>query len=271
MESTLPVQGDGVTHYYHQGPTFDLNNLWDPAELVNLKDKGALKGTDVMDLCELVGGMSPSDEVTIKAVDGFSKTFDYTDVYSPEPEQGKMVVCWWREGQYVPEFGDGMQLIFFAETTNGDGQYVFGNWDMHECIPEELWHYYEVYPSSNGYTVKYINRISIYSTVPLPTPTPRPTPTSTPIPTPTLIQIPTPTLTPTSIPTPTSTLTPILTLTPTPIFTPTPSTTPTPTPTPIPTSGTPSLWIWAVIGFLGALLILLAVVIYLRLFRKRTV
>jgi hypothetical protein len=30
METWMPVYGDGVTHYYHQGPTFDSANLWDP-------------------------------------------------------------------------------------------------------------------------------------------------------------------------------------------------------------------------------------------------
>ena len=53
---SCPIQGDGVTDYYAQGPTFDPTNLLDPNETVNLKDKGALKGTDLADLCTLVGG-----------------------------------------------------------------------------------------------------------------------------------------------------------------------------------------------------------------------
>ena len=32
LEANLPVQGDGATHYYTQGPTFDPGNLWDPDE-----------------------------------------------------------------------------------------------------------------------------------------------------------------------------------------------------------------------------------------------
>jgi hypothetical protein len=42
-----------------QGPTFDPVNLWDPDETCpgdSLKDKGALKGTDLKDLCNLVVG-----------------------------------------------------------------------------------------------------------------------------------------------------------------------------------------------------------------------
>ena len=36
MDANLPVQGDGVTHYYHQGPTFESTNMWDPDELINV-------------------------------------------------------------------------------------------------------------------------------------------------------------------------------------------------------------------------------------------
>jgi hypothetical protein len=43
MEANLPVQGDGATHYYHQGPVFE-GDKWDPEETANLKDKGAVMG-----------------------------------------------------------------------------------------------------------------------------------------------------------------------------------------------------------------------------------
>ena len=164
LEANLPVVGDGTTHCYHQGPTFDEANLWDPDETLNLKDKGALKGTDVKDLCGLVGGMSAGEEVRLKCTeDGFNKYFAYEDVYNPEPEQGQMVLCWYKDGQYVPTFSNGMQVNFFAQTTNAAGQYVFGNWDMHECIAEEYWHYYDIYPSTNGFSVKWVDEIAIFS------------------------------------------------------------------------------------------------------------
>ncbi len=164
MEDLLPIQGNGNTHYFHQGPTFDTANLWDPDETVNLKDKGALKGTDLKDLCELVGGMSEGDAVRVTASDGFNKTFEYGNVYNPAPRQGRIVINWYCDGYgYVSEWNDGMMLVCFAQTTNAAGQYVFGNWDMHETFPEYKWHYYDIYPSSNGYTIKNINRISIYS------------------------------------------------------------------------------------------------------------
>jgi hypothetical protein len=164
MESQLPVQGDGTTTYYHQGPSFDEDNLWDPDETQNLKSKGAPRGTDLKDLCELVGGMSAGDRVRVAAVDGFAKTFDYANVYDPAPRQGKIVVTWYsdRDG-YVPTWGDGMLLVFFAKTTNADGQYVFGNEDMRQTLPEEGWHYFDIYPSTNGFSVKNINEIEVFS------------------------------------------------------------------------------------------------------------
>jgi len=157
MEANLPAQGDGVTHYYHQGPVF-TGNSWDPDETANLKDKGAVKGTDVRNLSELVGGMSPGDEVKIIASDGFSKWFGYENVYSPQPRQGQMVLCWYKDGVHVPDYSDGLQLVFFANDT------VFGNWDMHECMaPEYRYNYSGVYPSTNGLSVRDISDIAIYS------------------------------------------------------------------------------------------------------------
>ena len=95
MRDYLPVYGDGITHYYFQGPTFDEDNLWDsgispepsPGETINVdtRDFGAAQGTDVKDLCELVGGAEVGDVIKIKSPDGFSKSFDYEDVYEPGP------------------------------------------------------------------------------------------------------------------------------------------------------------------------------------------
>ena len=96
MMADLPIYGDGDAHYYHQGPTFDPDNMWDPGETVNIdsRDYGATKGTDVKDLCEMLpnGGASSGDEIRIKASDGFYKDFAYEDVYNPEPEQGRLIV-----------------------------------------------------------------------------------------------------------------------------------------------------------------------------------
>ena len=175
MQSTLPVQGDGTTHHFMQGPNLsDPNNLWDPSETANLKDKGAVMGTDVKDLCNLVGGMSSSDDVQIKAADGLSKTYYYPNVYNPPARQGPLVICWYgkdyyddngnqQPGGYVPTYSEGMRLIFMAQTTNTAGQHVFGNQDMHDCLPQSQWYYYNgQYPSTNGIAVKWVSQINIY-------------------------------------------------------------------------------------------------------------
>lgn len=164
MESELPVQGDGSTTYYHQGPTFDEDDLWDPSGTKNLKTKGAPKGTDLKDLCDLVGGMSAGDTVKVTAADGFSKTFDYANVYNPAPRQGRIVVTWYsdRDG-HVPDWRDGMMLVFFSETTNAEGKHVFGNEDMRQTLPENRWHYFDIYPSTNGLAIKNVDEIAIVS------------------------------------------------------------------------------------------------------------
>jgi len=171
MEANLPVQGDGTTRYYAQGPTFtntNFNTVWNPAEDVNVdsRDYGCPKGTDVKDLCNLVGGASAGCTIKIKAADNFAKWFDYEDVYNPEPEQGKMVVCWYNAnfGGYVPTYDTGMRLLFFADTSvNPNGWHVFGDWDMHETLPESRWYYYSgKWPSSSGLSVQIVSNIDIY-------------------------------------------------------------------------------------------------------------
>ncbi|HIE30910.1 MAG TPA: hypothetical protein EYP67_00805 [Methanosarcinales archaeon] len=157
MEANLPVQGDGVAHYFHQGPVFE-GDCWDPDETTNLKDKGAVKGTDVRDLCDLVGGMSAGDEIKIRASDGFYKQLGYKNVYDPQLRQGPIVLCWYRDGNYVSDYEDGLQIVFFANDT------VFGNWDMHECMAPEYWYNYSgIYPSTNGLSVRDVSEIAIYS------------------------------------------------------------------------------------------------------------
>ena len=174
MEENLPIYGDGITHYYHQGPVFE-GDKWDPDETTNFKDMGAVRGTNVMDLCGLVGEMSPGDEVSIYSPDGYHVEFDYVNVYEPQPRQGPMVLCWYNGGDtkvggerqgvgYPPDFYTGMRLVFFADnSTNSEGKHVFGNWDMNESLPEKCVHFYELYPSTNGLSVKWVDEIRIYS------------------------------------------------------------------------------------------------------------
>jgi hypothetical protein len=156
--------------------------MWDSGEMVNIdsRDYGTCKGTDVKDLCEMLtsGGASPGDEIKIKSPDGFSKTFDYENVYTPTARQGKMILTWYSSlfvnaetgaTGYVTDgsYSTGMRLVFFAETTNPEGKHVFGNWDMHETLPESRWHYYydgtTMWPSSSGLSVQMVSEIVIYS------------------------------------------------------------------------------------------------------------
>lgn len=176
----IPVLGDGATHYYHQGPVFvddpdestEQVLRWNPGEDTNIKDMGALKGTNVRDLCELVGGMAPGDRLRVRASDGFSKTFAYGNVYQYSAREGPMVICWYKDGQY-PDCGyrEGMRLVWFADTsTNPWNKHVFGNWDWHSAAAEECWYYFhsgsERYPTTTGLSVQCVSELIIYSTEP---------------------------------------------------------------------------------------------------------
>jgi len=177
MEANLPVQGDGKTHFYHQGPVFvdDKEGQWDVNETTNFKDEGAVKGTDVKDLSNLVGGMELGDEVMIKAPDGYHVEFGYENVYNPLPRQGPIVVCWYngeetsvgeRQGVgYPPDYYVGMRLVFFADTSvNSEGKHVFGNNDMRTVMPPATIHLFDdLYPSTSGYTVKWIDEVKVYT------------------------------------------------------------------------------------------------------------
>ncbi len=179
LEENLPVQGDGITHYYHQGPVFadDSEARWDVNESGNFKDRGAVKGTDIKDLCELVGGMKAGDQVMIAAGDGYHVEYGYDTIYAPSARQGKAVICWYN-GEEVVGVGErqgvgypakdgyflGMRLVFFADDSiNSEGLHIFGNNDMRLTLPEKSVYFYEgLYPSTSGLTVKWISELRIY-------------------------------------------------------------------------------------------------------------
>jgi hypothetical protein len=57
-----------------------------------------------------------------------------------------------------------MRLVFFADnSTNEEGLHVYGNWDMHETLPESAQHFYDLYPSTGGLTVKWVDEIRVYT------------------------------------------------------------------------------------------------------------
>jgi hypothetical protein len=159
MEASLPVYGDGTTRYYMQGPTFQPQDLWNPEETLSLKDKGALKGTAFKDLCALVGGAGDGDMIRVEADDGYSWTFHHE---APYIASAPMVLCWYRDGDYVPAWSSGLQMVFFDQTANGDGKHVFGNRDMREYLHEDSWRFFQEYPSSNGLSVKMVAKIVIF-------------------------------------------------------------------------------------------------------------
>jgi hypothetical protein len=175
LEKNLPVQGDGVTHYYLQGPIFE-GDMWDPTETLNLKDKGAVKGTALKDLCGLVGGMTAGNEIIVRAADGWHTEFAYENIYQPLDIQGVITLCWYngqdtlegeRAGKGYPgdnAYYSAMQVNFLAGTTSSEGKYVFGNSDMKICLPQEKYqHFYEGLASSNGLSGKWISEVAIYS------------------------------------------------------------------------------------------------------------
>ncbi len=194
MEANLPVYGDGKTHYYHQGPVFiddpdqaaEEKLRWNASEDTNVleKDMGAVQGTAVKDLADLIGGMGPGDTITLRASDGFSKTFAYENVYLPPGWQGPMVITWYHEVDgYVPNYSTGMRLVFFADTsTNPWGIHAFGNWDWHESADPEYFYYYvqggERYPTTTGLSVQQVSELIIHENS---STTEEPAPTSIPL------------------------------------------------------------------------------------------
>lgn len=179
MEKNLRVYGDGFTHYYHQGPVFvddpdpvkEEELRWNPDEDTNVqeKDMGAVKGTSVKDLCDLVGGMGSEDRVKIRSADGWSMLFAYKNVYEYSSREGPIVICWSKNGMF-PDTGysDGMRMVWFADTsTNPWGIHAFGNYDWHEAADSEYWYFYhsgdERYPTTTGLSGQIVSEILIYS------------------------------------------------------------------------------------------------------------
>ncbi|QYZ78745.1 hypothetical protein E2N92_04525 [Methanofollis formosanus] len=175
MERNLPVLGDGKTRYYHQGPVFENEwkmvhpnepyDKWNPTEDVNLVDYGVMRGTDVRDLCDLVGGMTPGDRITVRARDGWKVSFGYVNIYEYEARQGPLVLTWEADGKKVPGgYRDGMRVFFFADnSTNPHGWHVFGIDDMVNCLRPSDWHFYEDEPSPKGISTKFVKEIHIYT------------------------------------------------------------------------------------------------------------
>ncbi len=171
MERHLTVYGGETgTELHFQGPVFEgawndahpneAYNFWDPEESINAnpgKISEVVKGTSVHDLCDLAGGASDGNVITFSSTDGFTSSLPYSPVYEPQVRQGEAILAWWTEEKgYTPAYSNGPRLFFMAD----DG--IFGNWDMHECIDEQYWHYYEDMPSVAGISAKMVSTIEIF-------------------------------------------------------------------------------------------------------------
>ncbi len=166
-ESGFDVIGDGTTVYRFEGITNNPDDVWDENETYpgGFKIENAVKGTRIRDLCNFMGGMGAGTEIVLVAKDGWETRLPYSSIYtdpSVQERQGDAILAWWADGKYVPEYADGMRLFF---TPGGDN--VYSQWDMHETLPENYWHYYfgdgVQYPSCAGLAAKWITEIKIYS------------------------------------------------------------------------------------------------------------
>ena len=166
MEQNLAVVGDGTTLYKYEGLTLVPTNLWDPEETYpgGYKISNAVKGSRVMDLCNLVGGMGSGTDIKFIASDGYETTLPYSSIYTNpavQARQGDAILAWYADGQYVPGYQDGMRLFFMPD------DHVYGQWDMHESLPSAYWHYNTQngvnYPSCAGTSAKLVTTVKIYS------------------------------------------------------------------------------------------------------------
>lgn len=161
----MTVLGDGKTHYYLQGPTHDEENVWDEDETAYFVDMGAVKGTNLKDLCELVGGLAIDEVVEIRNLSGNNRTFDWFAVYEPSEYQGPIGICWNKDGMDSGKgYTDGMRNIFFADnSTNEFGYNVYGNYDMTELTEEFQYLEDGIWPSSSGLSIPDVSEIIIHS------------------------------------------------------------------------------------------------------------
>ncbi|MDD3135439.1 MAG: cohesin domain-containing protein, partial [Methanoregula sp.] len=167
MEQNLAVIGDGTTVYKFEGITGNPADVWDANETYpgGYKISNAVKGTKIKDLVELVGGMGSGTDVKLIASDNYETTLPYSSIYTNpavQTRQGDAILSWWSDGSRVPAYADAYRLYF---TPGGD--HVYGQWDMHETLPETYWHYYfdaeTKYPSCAGLSGKLVRTIKVYS------------------------------------------------------------------------------------------------------------
>ena len=196
MDSSFPIigqTGQAEPHQLGQTQREKWDRVWNTTlsqyvqkEECNVlrKNLGKLKGTDIKDLCGLVGGIPSGQKVRITAVDNAYKDLPYSAIYTPNPHLGPYVLSRWSvdagesgetSGYTGPDFTTGMRTTFFADASrNPWGKNMTGLGDMYEGLPSSYYYYFVSggisYPSLGGYTLKYVRWIDVYSNDPQPSP-----------------------------------------------------------------------------------------------------
>ncbi|MGC9529999.1 MAG: hypothetical protein ACP5G2_05195 [Candidatus Bipolaricaulaceae bacterium] len=131
-----PVRSGTVSY---QGPAFSPDQP-------NWKEPHHYRGFPLAGLVDAVGGMAAGDLLWVVAVDGYAKALPAPVVYGESP-LGEPILAISRDGQAVPEWGSGPQLVFLAP----DGR--VSNDDQVQALGEHA-HYFQDLPSATGLLVK---------------------------------------------------------------------------------------------------------------------
>lgn len=195
LKDNFTVYGDDSTNYYYQkyvfvdnpDPEIEALLRWNPDEDTNVEeaDMGTRQGTEIKDILSLVGGAVDGDEIKLfsnnSSIGNPTMTYNYSTIYNYISRRGRITLTWRKNGSY--SFSESPQLIFMADTdVNPWGINAFGNWDMHETLPESNWKYFiwygESYPLTRedcdygvcgaGHDLQDIYQILIYSNLPPP-------------------------------------------------------------------------------------------------------
>ena len=160
MADNLDVYGDGETEYNFEGLCFG-DDPWDEDETYpgGFKITEKMKGTSISDLCDLAGGVTPGTEEKFIATDGWISKLPSSVICEPADCVGEPVLAWYSAdwGGAMPAYSDGFRVFFATD------DHIFGQWDMHEGIPSEYWHYNSGLPSCAGLSAKIVTRIELAS------------------------------------------------------------------------------------------------------------
>ncbi len=164
QSSFLNVDSNGPL--YMQGPTFNSADPYGTAGQNMILYYGH-NGTYVRNLTDLVGGMSAGDEIFVKASDGMTRYFNYTNIYEPASGQGNLVLAWWDSvSGPVPGYSEGIRSFFYNPRPDPYGVADSLNFTLVEMrdslAPWYRYNYSSIWPSAKGLSVKYVNQLKIY-------------------------------------------------------------------------------------------------------------